>query len=165
MKLHLFSASKLIMASVLTVAVAVLEFVVDGFSVLIRVDMVLIFGVAVLFVLDWVTGVAASLIRREKVTSDKLGRTIIKGAQYGTFIFLAIIFENLFMASPFAIITDYSVVFACFYVSVREALSILENIGGGKFLGGIKALYRAVRSGGDPDDVEAALDAIGREDD
>ena len=164
MKLHLLSASKLVTASVLTVAVAVLEFVVDGFSVLVRVDMVLIFGVGVLFMLDWITGVAASLIRRKKITSDRLGQTILKGAQYGVFISVAIIFENLFMASIFSSITDYLVVAACFYVSVREALSILENIGGGKVLGGMRALYRAVRSGGDPDDVEAALDAIAKDD-
>lgn len=156
----LIASKAFILASVFTVLAAALEFVLDGFSDLIRADLALIFGVAVLFIVDWVTGVAASLVRHEKITSEKLGKTILKGGQYGVFLFVAIIFENLFMATPFALVTDYSVVFSCFYLSVREGLSILENIGAGRFIGGMRALLRAARSGGDPDDVDAAINAI-----
>ena len=158
MKVFLY---KLCIASVLTVLFAVLESLSDNIADLVRIDMALVFGVILLFVIDWLTGVAAAIARKEKLGSSGFGRSLAKGLKYAFFLLTAAIFEGMFDQSFFHVVTDYFTVVACFYVALIEGKSIVENVygdGAESFFKGIGKLYRAIRSGGDPDDVDAVLE-------
>ena len=161
MKFLAYLGHKFGLASVLTVLFAVLESFSDNVSDLVRIESALVFGVILLFVIDWFTGVAAAVARKEKITSHGFGRSMMKGIKIAVFLFIAVLFEGMFVDSFFHIATDFFTVAACFYISIIEAKSIIENVygdGAESFFKGIGKLYRAIRSGGKPDDIDAILE-------
>lgn len=77
---------------------------------------------AFLVATDWVTGVAASIKARRKITSRGLIRTIGKITWYSLAIVLTLIVEKVYLHTTFMVIT------VSLYISFVELFSNLENI-------------------------------------
>lgn len=79
-----------------------------------------------MFVLDFLTGVAASWLNGRKITSDGFRRSIGKGIQYLSAVILSILFDNLLSHSGFS---NYALqTFVLLSISITEAKSVLENM-------------------------------------
>ena len=150
----------LVTATVVTVFYALLESISEHMAELVRIDHALVFGLSVLFVIDWITGVAASVKRKDKITSRKFGATVTKFLKYSTALLVAALLEGMFEATLFRLVTDYFTVFVAFYLSIVEGKSIIENTwgqdGAGKLFKGLKRLMRIFK----PEDLEDILDDI-----
>jgi len=77
----------------------------------------------ILVICDWVTGVTAATIKKEQITSRKLGKTVRKIVFYSMAIVLVMIVEKTYLK------TDYLVYLVSAYISMVELYSNLENIG------------------------------------
>ena len=77
---------------------------------------------AVLVASDWITGVTAASMRREKITSRGLFQTIRKIVFYCLAIVLVVVVEQKFFH------TDWIVFIVAAYIAILELYSNLENI-------------------------------------
>ena len=72
---------------------------------------------------DWVTGITAAVVRREKITSRGLTRTLGKALFYSLAIVLVLIVERTFFAQ-----SNWMVYMVSAYIALVELFSNLENI-------------------------------------
>ena len=143
-------AAKLLLASVGAVAVSVLEYLAALYGAILHSDPVLVASVVLLLAVDLVTGVAAAVRRRERITSRAFRRTGRKVLEYTALGLVGVALANGFEASPLAFVTASLDDAVLLYIALTEALSVFENVTGSRERA--VALFRriiAIRQGQD----------------